>query len=94
MSSAILGLLYFLLFVAQPKSASQENDSLARADSGRVLPPLRPSLTALRVLLPPGLITFVESAVRNALYLWLVSNIVSMGDNYATAWGVFNTIRW
>src|SRR5258708_39599909 len=45
-------------------------------------------------LLRPGIITFTESAMRNTLYLWLVSNIVSMGPNYATAWGVFNTIRW
>jgi hypothetical protein len=44
--------------------------------------------------LRPGLLTLAESAVRNALYLWLVSNIVSMGTTYATAWGVFNTIRW
>jgi hypothetical protein len=46
------------------------------------------------VLLRPGLLTLAESAIRNALYLWLVSNIVSMGQTYATAWGVFNTIRW
>ena len=54
----------------------------------------RPSIKALIVLARPGLITFMESAVRNALYLWLVSGIVSMGSDYATAWGVFNTIRW
>jgi Na+-driven multidrug efflux pump len=54
----------------------------------------RPSFKALLVLARPGFITFVESAVRNALYLWLVSGIVSMGSDYATAWGVFNTIRW
>lgn len=28
--------------------------------------------------------------VRNALYLWLVSGIVAMGNAYATAWGVFH----
>lgn len=27
-------------------------------------------------------------------YLWLVSTIVSLGSLYATAWGIFNTIRW
>ncbi|KAJ4535285.1 hypothetical protein HRR77_008195 [Exophiala dermatitidis] len=54
----------------------------------------RPSVKALRVLFRPGVPPFVESAVRNALYLWLVANIVSMGTDYATAWGVFNTIRW
>ena len=28
------------------------------------------------------------------MYLWLVHNIVTMGNDYATAWGVFSTIRW
>ncbi|RSM04112.1 hypothetical protein CEP52_007050 [Fusarium oligoseptatum] len=37
---------------------------------------------------------FTESAVRNALYLWLVTTIVALGSVYSTAWGVFNTIRW
>jgi len=40
------------------------------------------------------MITLVESAIRNALYLWLVSTIVALGSTYATAWGIFNTIRW
>jgi len=55
---------------------------------------LKPTLNALRVLARPGIITLIESAVRNALYLWLVSRVVQMGNDYATAWGVFNTIRW
>ncbi|KAK3386375.1 hypothetical protein B0T20DRAFT_449231 [Sordaria brevicollis] len=38
--------------------------------------------------------TFSESAVRNAIYLWLVNRIIGLGADYATAWGVFNTIRW
>ncbi|KFH44699.1 hypothetical protein ACRE_045230 [Hapsidospora chrysogenum ATCC 11550] len=54
----------------------------------------RPSLRALLVLLRPGILTLTESAVRNALYLWLVSTIVALGSTYATAWGIFNTIRW
>ncbi|QBZ66606.1 hypothetical protein PoMZ_13589 [Pyricularia oryzae] len=54
----------------------------------------KPHPRALLILLRPGVLTFIESAIRNALYLWLVSNIVSMGSTYATAWGVFNTIRW
>ena len=54
----------------------------------------RPSIKALKVLARPGFIFFIESAIRNALYLWLISGIVSLGDVYATAWGVFNTIRW
>ena len=53
-----------------------------------------PSITAFLVLLRPGFITFLESAVRNTLYLWLVSGIVKMSADYATAWGVFTTIRW
>lgn len=26
--------------------------------------------------------------------LWQIHGVVSMGQSYATAWGVFNTIRW
>jgi len=54
----------------------------------------RPSLKALWILASPGIYTFVESAFRNVVYLWLISGVVSMGLTYATAWGVFNTIRW
>ncbi|KAI6614972.1 hypothetical protein MCOR14_011335 [Pyricularia oryzae] len=54
----------------------------------------KPHPRALLILFRPGVLTFIESAIRNALYLWLVSNILSMGSTYATAWGVFNTIRW
>ncbi|QRW23451.1 hypothetical protein RhiXN_08487 [Rhizoctonia solani] len=49
--------------------------------------------------------TLIESAVRNALYLWLIHGIVGLGSDYATAYGTeltvlkvgeceFNTIRW
>ncbi|KAF3908890.1 hypothetical protein AA313_de0205347 [Arthrobotrys entomopaga] len=55
---------------------------------------IKPNMIALRQLVRAGVFTFAESAVRNALYLWLISGIVSMGAGYATAWGVFNTIRW
>ena len=55
---------------------------------------LRPSTQALSVWIKPGAIFFTESAIRNALYLWLVHGIVTMGSDYATAWGVFSTIRW
>lgn len=54
----------------------------------------KPKVSGLKKLLLPGSYTFVESAVRNALYLWLVAGIVDLGKDYATAWGVFNTIRW
>ncbi|KAL4779445.1 hypothetical protein BJX76DRAFT_365246 [Aspergillus varians] len=53
-----------------------------------------PTMKGFLVLLRPGSITFIESAVRNALYLWLVAGVVSMSSDYATAWGVFSTIRW
>lgn len=48
---------------------------------------MKPTLRGLKVLARPGILTFAESAVRNALYLWLVNGIVSMGSDYATAWG-------
>ncbi|CAJ0553257.1 Ff.00g117690.m01.CDS01 [Fusarium sp. VM40] len=83
--AAFAGLAYFLWsntwsFMRHTPHASQES--------------LRPSFSAFKVLLRPGIIFFIESAVRNALYLWLVSTIVALGAVYATAWGVFNTIRW
>jgi len=81
-SAAFVGLGYFLFIVFRLRQKKGLED----------VP--RPSVKALQVLLRPGIITFAESAVRNALYLWLVSNIVSMGADYATAWGIFNTIRW
>ena len=36
----------------------------------------------------------MESVIRNAIYLWVVYEIVQLGETYVTAWGVFNTIRW
>lgn len=81
MVSAFAGLLFFILTVIKRQ----------KAHGGRLA---RPSLTALKVLARPGLLMLLESAIRNALYLWLVSGIVAMSLDYATAWGVFNTIRW
>ncbi|KAG9505145.1 hypothetical protein J7337_002111 [Fusarium musae] len=83
--AAFAGLVYFLWSNTRSFKRHTPHDPQER---------LRPSLDALKVLLPPGLIFFTESAVRNALYLWLVSTIVALGAVYATAWGVFNTIRW
>ncbi|KAG8525627.1 uncharacterized protein KY384_009271 [Bacidia gigantensis] len=83
MSAAFAGLFYFIYANSiRTKVVKTHRDDIT------------PSLRALRVLLPPGIITFIESAIRNALYLWLVHGIVTMGSDYATAWGVFNTIRW
>lgn len=84
MTSAFVGLLYFLYATTFRK---RRRAVTARKKTS-------PSLKALLVLARPGTMTFLESAIRNALYLWLVSGIVSMGSDYATAWGVFNTIRW
>lgn len=82
MAAAFSGLAYFVWIVFRLRRKHQI-DSVSK-----------PSVRAFLILLRPGLKTFAESAIRNALYLWLVSNIVSMGSDYATAWGVFNTIRW
>ncbi|KAG8685761.1 hypothetical protein FRC08_012926 [Ceratobasidium sp. 394] len=53
-----------------------------------------PTLGSFIALAKPGLHTAAESAIRNALYLWLIHGIVNLGSDYATAWGIFNTIRW
>ncbi|EWC48078.1 hypothetical protein DRE_02657 [Drechslerella stenobrocha 248] len=81
---ALVGLAYFV-FVSR-RALSSTPVGLRAAT--------KPNFVALKQLVRAGVFTFTESAVRNALYLWLISNIVSMGNNYATAWGVFNTIRW
>lgn len=86
LGSALSGLAYFVY------ATSWSKKSEARRDPSDVS--LRPSFAALEVLARPGFIFFTESAVRNALYLWLIHGIVSMGSDYATAWGVFSTIRW
>ena len=83
MSSAVIGLAYFIY-------CTVKHQRTMRRDGGSV----RPSFRALGILIRPGSLTFLESAIRNALYLWLISGIISMGSDYATAWGVFNTIRW
>lgn len=44
----------------------------------------RPTVSGLKLLARPGSYTFAESALRNALYLWLVSGVVDMGANWAT----------
>lgn len=82
-AASLAGLLYFLVL----------SRKMQRLSSPYNWKP-RPSLSDLKTLTPPGVSTFLKSAVRNALYLWLVSGVVSMGFDYATAWGVFNTIRW
>lgn len=83
MVSATCGLLYFIFITIRMQKRSED-----LAGSRNI------SFRALKVLTRPSIYTFVESALRNALYLWLVSGIISMSADYATAWGVFNTIRW
>ncbi|OJD16946.1 hypothetical protein AJ78_02928 [Emergomyces pasteurianus Ep9510] len=83
MTSAVVGVIYFI-----------STTSVGRFADKWVWRGSPPSLKALLVLAWPGSITFVESVIRNTLYLWLVAGVVSMGSDYATAWGVFSTIRW
>jgi Na+-driven multidrug efflux pump len=83
LTSAVTGLLYFLYIAIKLQRHIPDTD-----------PNPRPSFKSLMVLVRPGIWTFLESALRNSIYLWLIHGIVSMGTNYATAWGVFNTIRW
>lgn len=84
MISALAGLVYFV-YIARKMHQKSSEDSDER---------VRPGIRALKVLARPSFYTFTESAIRNAVYLWMVSRIISLGENYGTAWGVFNTIRW
>jgi Na+-driven multidrug efflux pump len=90
--AAFAGLAYFLASNTYRQKMQREtgHDNV----NVELIGDLQPSFRALAVLLRPGLITFAESAIRNALYLWLVTTIVALGTTYATAWGVFNIIRW
>lgn len=82
-AGSIAGLLYFL------SSARR----LTNADGG-LRRSIVPNVAALLTLAKPGVFTFMESAFRNGLYLWLIHGVVALGRDYATAWGIFNTIRW
>ncbi|KAF9461231.1 hypothetical protein BDZ94DRAFT_1264310 [Collybia nuda] len=86
MSAAAVGLLYFLYTTTRLRRSSEVGSSGGES--------VTPTIAAVGILLRPGIFTLIESAIRNALYLWLISGIVAMGSDYATAWGVFNTIRW
>lgn len=84
LAGAIAGLLYFL-YLVKKTTAKQAIDTRGLRWF---------SAHSLKKLALPGRWTFTESAVRNAIYLWQIHGVVSMGQAYATAWGVFNTIRW
>ena len=91
--AAVCGLAYYLVKSRRHVTEDQGGDG-SDADTGNLPASLRPSLKALSILARPGFFTFLESAFRNVIYLWLVSGVVKMGETYATAWGIFNTIRW
>ena len=80
MASALCGLAYFIYITFRLRRQSEQ--------------PVEVRVAALKILVRPSVYTFTESAIRNAIYLWLVSRIILLGENYATAWGIFNTIRW
>ncbi|CAO2652643.1 Nn.00g009260.m01.CDS01 [Neocucurbitaria sp. VM-36] len=86
LTAAFTGLAYFVYNTSFNSRSAIHSD----ASSQRITP----SLPALAALSRPGFIFFIESAIRNALYLWLIHGIVGLGSDYATAWGVFSTIRW
>ena len=83
LTSAVSGLVYFLYIATRLQRRSHLTDAQPRV-----------TLSSLKILIRPGVWTFLESALRNSIYLWLIHGIVTMGLDYATAWGVFNTIRW
>ncbi|KAJ6116444.1 hypothetical protein N7512_006169 [Penicillium capsulatum] len=83
-SSVVFGLLYFWLIVVKQKTAKID----------RVSERMKITFESVMLLVRPSVYTFTESAIRNAIYLWLVHRIISLGPDYAAAWGVFNTIRW
>ncbi|KAG8408768.1 hypothetical protein J3458_019785 [Metarhizium acridum] len=96
LTAAFSGLAYLLAVHRRRKQENEEEHEEGEREGdggGRSTIP-KPSIQALQVLGPRGVLTFIESTVRNALYLWLITNITSLGTTYATAWSVFNTIRW
>jgi Na+-driven multidrug efflux pump len=84
LTGAAVGLVYFLYLARKAVSRSEAGATRLKWFS----------YESLKVLVRPGRWTFLESLVRNAIYLWQVHGVVSMGQSYTTAWGVFNTIRW
>jgi Na+-driven multidrug efflux pump len=87
MISAIAGLCYFVYISTKMQHricGSEEPDAVGSQFK----------LKTLGVLARPAVYTFAESVIRNSIYLWIVSKIIALGQDYATTWGVFNTIRW
>ncbi|KAI1504745.1 hypothetical protein F5X99DRAFT_370870 [Biscogniauxia marginata] len=87
MTAAFVGLGYFFWMTSLHRWSHDEREhSVSVEERNQTLP----SLGALVVLLRPGILTLAESAIRNALYLWLVTTIVALGSTYATAWGILS----
>jgi Na+-driven multidrug efflux pump len=80
LASALCGLIYLMYITFRLRRQTEDS--------------VKVTVAALKTLARPSVYTFTESAIRNAIYLWLVNRIILLGENYATAWGVFNTIRW
>lgn len=82
-SGALAGLLYFIhISGLLPFRRFEAGDTR------------KPNFAGLILMAKPGSYTFAESAVRNALYMWLVAGIVTLGNDYTTAFNIFNAIRW
>jgi Na+-driven multidrug efflux pump len=85
MVSALAGLVYFI-YIA--KKLQRETEGSEEQVGLQIKPKV------LAILARPAVYTFAESVIRKPIYLWIVSKIIALGQDYATAWGVFNTIRW
>ncbi|KAJ4392682.1 hypothetical protein N0V85_006890 [Neurospora sp. IMI 360204] len=93
-TAAGVGLVYFV-WVARRKVRGQSQRGEHGRGSGEEMVRVVWWWTAgFWLMAREAVYTFAESAVRNAIYLWLVNRIIGLGADYATAWGVFNTIRW
>jgi Na+-driven multidrug efflux pump len=85
MVSALAGLIYFIYIAKKLQRKIEGSEEQVRLQ-------IKPKVLA--ILARPAVYTFAESVIRNSIYLWIVSEIIALGQDYATAWGVFNTIRW
>lgn len=92
-AAAGVGLGYFV-WVAKKKVREEEGSQRRRGDERENGIVVWWWMAGFWIMAREAVYTFAESAVRNAIYLWLVNRIIGLGADYATAWGVFNTIRW
>ncbi|EGZ69490.1 hypothetical protein NEUTE2DRAFT_94723 [Neurospora tetrasperma FGSC 2509] len=92
-AAAGVGLGYFV-WVARRKVREEEESQRQRGDARENGIVVWWWTAGFWMMAREAVYTFAESAVRNAIYLWLVNRIIGLGADYATAWGVFNTIRW